>query len=307
MRRYRPLLLLPLLLLSLGAVAAPRVVATILPVHSLVAAVMEGVGTPRLLLPAGASPHSYALLPSDAQVLAQAELIVWVGPDLEPFLQKPLRTLAGQAATIELTTLPDLMLLGADRQHAHAGHEAGDHRHDPHLWLDPANAAAIVEAVQARLGALDPANAAAYRANAARQLERLRALDREIRAVVAPVRSVRFLVFHDAYRYFTERYGLASVGALTLSPDRLPGARAVAAARDRVRSGQVRCVFREPQFEPSLAEAVVRGTGARTGTLDPIGADLPPGPDAYVQLLRNLAHSLHDCLAQDEERTGASQ
>lgn len=297
MRRYRPLLLIPLLLLSLGANAAPRVVVTILPVHSLVAMVMEGVGEPRLLLPASASPHSYALLPSDAQVLTQADLIVWVGPDLEPFLQKPLRTLASQATTIQLTTLPDLTLLGADPQHVHAGHEGGDHRHDPHLWLDPANAMAIVEAVQARLAALDPANAGIYRANADRQQQRLRSLDREIRAAVAPVRGMRFLVFHDAYRYFTERYDLASVGALTLSPDRLPGARTVAAARDRVRSGQVRCVFREPQFEPSIAEAIVRGTGARVGTLDPIGADLLPGPDAYIQLLRNLASSLHACLA----------
>lgn len=297
MRRYHLPLLIPLLLLSLGANAAPRVVVTILPVHSLVAAVMEGVGEPRLLLPAGASPHSYALLPSDAQALTEADLIVWVGPDLEPFLQKSLRTLARRAATMQLTALPDLTLLGTDPQHVHAGHEGGDHRHDPHLWLDPVNAMAIVEAVQAQLAALDPANTDVYRANAERQQQRLHALDRELQAATAPLQGMRFLVFHDAYRYFTERYGLASIGALTLSPDRLPGARTVAAARDRIRRGQVRCVFREPQFEPSIAEAIVRGTGARVGTLDPIGADLLPGPDAYIQLLRNLASSLHACLA----------
>lgn len=296
MRHYR----LVLLLLLPGVVAAaPNVVVTIAPVHSLVAGVMQGVGEPRLLLPPGASPHSYALLPSDARALAQADVVVWIGEGLETFLRKPLRTLAADAASVQLSALPGLILLESDGGHRHGGGQTHDpHRHDPHLWLDPRNAARIVDAVQARLSEVDPDHAAAYRANAHRQQARLQALDREILAAVAPVRGLPYLVFHDAYRYFERRYGLRHMGALTLNPERPPGPRTVVAARDRIRELGIRCVFREPQFEPGIAQTVVRGTDARIGTLDPIGADLPPGPDAYPQLMRNLTRSLLDCLAR---------
>jgi zinc transport system substrate-binding protein len=289
-----------LLLLATTAAAAPKVVVTIAPVHSLVAAVMQGVAKPRLLLPAGASPHGYALLPSDARALSQADLIVWTDDTLEAFLQKSLRTLAVHAATLEASSIAGLTLLDAsadEHRHDHgAAATPARHPHETHLWLDPLNAARIVDAVQERLSEIDPEHATAYRENARRRKAQLLALDKEIAAAVAPVRDVPFLVFHDAYRYFEHRYGLHSAGALTLNPERPPGARTVAEARDRIDTLEIRCVFREPQFEPSLAEAIIRGTDARIGVLDPIGADVPPGPDAYILLMRNLTRSLVDCL-----------
>jgi zinc transport system substrate-binding protein len=286
------------LLLSAGATAAPRVVVTVAPVHSLVAGVMQGVAEPRLLLPPGASPHSYSLLPSDARGLTRADLVVWIGEDLELFLEKPLRTLSGDAQILKVTGIPGLTLLEADASEHQDAHGHRQHAHDPHVWLDPHNAVRIVEAVADTISRIDPEHAAVYRKNALTQLERLQALDREIAQAVAPVRDKPFLVFHDAYKYFERRYGLRSAGALTASPDRPPGARTVAAARDRIRSANVGCVFREPQFEPSLAQAVVRGTDARIAVLDPLGADLAPGPSAYFQLIRNLTHSLVGCLAR---------
>lgn len=291
-----------LLLSSLPVIAAPRTVVTILPAHSLVAGVMEGVGEPDLLLPPGASPHSYALLPSDARTLTQADLIVWVGAGLEQFLQKPLQTLASRASRLELASVPGLSLLATSTTdaHHHGDGTAADtgHQHDPHLWLDPLNAIRIIEAVAQQLAKLDPDNATTYQHNAERRKAQLLALDAELQSLLEPVRTVPFLVFHDAYRYFEQRYGLSKVGALTLNPERPPGARTVAAARERVRELGIRCVFREPQFEPTLAETVVRGTTARIGVLDPIGVDVPPGPDAYARLLRNLGDSLVSCLSR---------
>lgn len=289
--------LLLLLLLSPAASAAPTVVVTISPIHALVAGVMQGVGEPQLLVPPGSSPHSYALLPSEARLLTRADLVVWVGEDLEAFMQKPLRTLADDAAILEVLTVPDLVLESRDEPHLHGAGETGEHGSDPHVWLDPRNAGRIADAVTRQLTQLDPANAATYRRNMAAIQSELAALDKEIAAALEPVREIPFLSFHDAYGYFERRYGLNSAGALTLTPERPPGARRLAEAREQVRTLGVRCIFREPQFEPKLAEAVARGTPARIGVLDPIGAEIPPGPDGYMQLMRQLTTSMVDCLA----------
>ena len=295
---YRILISLLLLLVQLPLFAAPRVVATIQPLHALAAGVMEGVAEPQLLLPPGASPHSYALTPSQAQALAQADLVVWVGSGLEQFLAKPLRTLAAKADSLELARLDSIKLLAATPGHAHdgSGHDPADY--DPHLWLDVGNAERLLAALAERLAALDPAHAETYRRNAQRRMAQLQRLDAALQRQLEPVQAVPFMVFHDAYRYFTQRYGLFEATALTLNPERPPGARAVIQARQQVSDLKVRCIFSEPQFEPGLAEAVARGSGARIAVLDPIGAAIPPGPEAYPELLRRLATALSDCLSE---------
>lgn len=292
----RCLILLILLLSPLPALAAPRVVVTIMPIHSLAAGVMEGIGEPHLLLPPGASPHSYTLAPSDARLLAQADLVIWVGTGLEQFLQKSLQTLAARATKLELAQARGIKLLGARSDHEHG--ISGDAHYDPHLWLDPDNAILMLDAIAEQLSVLDPANASAYRHNAQRRQAQLRRLDTELRQLLQPVQSQPFMVFHDAYRYFEQHYGLFDAGALTLNPARPPGARTVAAARQQVKDLGIRCIFREPQFEPSLAKTVARGTPARISVLDPLGADIAPGPGAYMQLLRNLTDALLACLGE---------
>lgn len=287
----RLFLALSLLLTALSTNAAPKVVVTILPIHSLVAGVMEGVAQPELLLPPGTSPHSHALLPSDARRLAEADAVVWVGSELEHFLQKSLNTLATKAVVLEVSTLPGLTLLdNATDDHGHSGD------HDPHLWLDPDNAIHMIKAISQLLIRLDPANAEAYRNNAATRTAQLLALDQELRTILEPIRAHPYLVFHDAYRYFERHYGLNGAGALTINPSRPPGGRTIKAARVKIDALKVRCIFREPQFEPRLAEAVARGSDVKIGVLDPIGANVPPGPEAYAQLMRNIAESLRECL-----------
>ena len=277
-----------------AAIAAPRVVASVMPIHSLVAAVMDGVGTPVLLLRGNMSPHGYSLRPSDARALARADAVVWVGAGFEVFLANALDGLAAEARVLELAKAPGVALLPAA-----ADGDAAD-AYDPHLWLDPANGMAIASAIAALLTEIDPANAPRYRANAAALRVRLRALDQKIAARLAPLAGRAFVVYHDAYRYFERRYGLTPLGAITPNPERPPGARHIAnlraAMREAARAEGTVCLFVEPQFTPRLAETLAADTGARIAVLDPLGADLAPGPDAYPALLEGLAESLAGCL-----------
>jgi zinc transport system substrate-binding protein len=351
---------------SVHAQEAPGVAASIKPVHSLVAAVMDGVGDPHLVVSGGASPHTYSLRPSDATALQEADVVFWVGPDLETFLQAPIATLAAGAAVVELAEADGLVRLpyreggpfaghdhdhgdaadaaaaaddghgddhGHDDGHGHDDHDHGhddhdhddhghddhghddhghdDHGHDDHghghdhghgstdmhLWLDPQNAEAFAEAVVAALAEADPANAEAYRANGEALAARLDALTAELEATLEPVHDRPFVVFHDAYQYLEHRFDLNTVGSITVSPDVQPGAQRLAEIQHTIEELGAVCVFAEPQFEPRLVEVVTAGTGARPGVLDPLGADLPDGPDLYFDLMRRNARALADCLA----------
>lgn len=261
---------------------ARRVVVSIAPLHSLIAGVMAGIGAPALLVRGAASPHGGALRPSDARALQSAHVVFWIGPALERFLVKPLKSLAGRARVIALA---EMLGLG----------EAAD----PHVWLDPVNARAIVAVAAAVLAEADPGNADHYRANATRLSARLDALDRDLAARLAPVRGVPYLVFHDAYRHFEARYGLTSVGAVTRNPEAAPGARRLAQLRRLISERGVTCLFTEPQSPPALARAVTEGTPARIATLDPLGAAFAPGTEAYFALMGSLADDLTACLRRD--------
>ncbi len=168
---------------------------------------------------------------------------------------------------------------------------------DAHVWLDPINAIAMVGAIEHGLSEAAPEHAATFAANADALRERLDALHHELEETLAPVSSAPFIVFHDAYQYFEARYGMAGVGSITLGPEIQPGARRLVEIRDRMAADDVACVFQEPQFEPRLVTVIVEGTDVRVGTLDPLGADIEPGPDAYFELMRALANSLSECLS----------
>ncbi len=288
-------------LLSAGSAwGAPRVVVSIKPIHALVAGVMRGVGEPQLLIEGGGSPHGYVLRPSEARALSQAELIIWVGPQLESFLQKPLQTLGRSARQLELAEVlkPQLLPLREnghwDEHEEHAGE--GEHGHplagNPHFWLDPLLAQRVAIEVATLLGALDPPQREVYQHNAERLQQRLTELHSQLQRRLAPVGEIPYLVFHDAYPYFEKAYGLRAIGSISLNPERKPGARRILQMREKIRQLQARCVFSEPQFEPRLVATIIEGTGARTGVLDPLGADLPAGEESYFLLLNRLADNL---------------
>lgn len=293
------------LLLSGPATAAPKVVASIKPIHSLVSAVMAGLGEPGLIVKGAASPHTYSLRPSDAAALESADIVFWTGHGLELFLANALDTLAPRAEQVELAEAPGLVLLplregGAFEPHSH-GDEDHDHDHDHgesdmHFWLDPENARLMVSYIATVLAEADPENAAVYDANAEAELLRLDALEAELRHKLAPLAGKPFLVFHDAYQYFEHRFGLDVAGTVTVSPEIMPGAARIDQLRSRVKELDATCVFAEPNFEPAIIGAIIEDTGARAGTLDPEGSALIEGPDLYPDLLRGLADGLADCL-----------
>lgn len=312
-----------------GAAESPRVVVTIKPAHSLAAAVMRGVAEPHLLIEGSGSPHGQALKPSQASRLQEAEAVIRVSEALETFLNRSIANLAGDARVITLDETPGLTLHetrqggpwqrrgheeqeepgeaghehrvpaggadGRDGRDPHASHAHGGH--DPHLWLDPHNARKLAGRIAAALSEIWPEHESAFKANAARLRERLAALDAEIAGRLAPLKDTPYIVFHDAYRYFEERYGLSPAGSVTVAPDRLPGAWRVAQIRERIERAGATCVFVEPQFEPRLVATLTEGTPARRGVLDPLGARLEPGAELYFSLMRNLAAGLAECLA----------
>lgn len=285
------------------AAAAPGVVVDIAPAHALVARVMQGVGAPDLLLPPGASPHGYQMRPSDARKLAGADLVVWVGHGLTPWLEKPIDALAGDARALELLEveaarrLPIREDAGAqDHGHSH-GHGHGHHETvDPHAWLDPENASHWLGAIAEALAGLDPGNAAAYRANAAAGAAELKALDREIDAMLAPHRARPFMVMHDGYQYFERRYRLRSAGSLLASDAAAAGASRLSSLRRRLEARNIACVFAEPQMPERMLDALIGDSGVRRGVLDPLGRDLAPGPNLYPGLLTQMARAIADCL-----------
>ena len=323
-------------LLAAGPLAAraevPNVVVSIKPIHSLVAAIMQGVGEPDLIVEGAASPHTYSLKPSNAAALQNADVVFWVGHGLEAFLEKPLEALGRKATVVELDDAPGLEKLHfreggpfeahehegeeghehaaeghdhgkeAEEAHAHgeeAGHEGHEHgEFDMHLWLSPDNARAIAAEAAKVLSEKDPANAEAYKANLASLNDKLAALDKEVAETVAPVKDKPFIVFHDAYQYFEHHYGVHAAGSITVSPETLPGAERLTQIRDKVKTLGATCVFAEPQFEPKLVNVVIEGTPAKSGTLDPEAATLEPGPDLYFTLMRSIATSLRDCLGR---------
>lgn len=285
---------------ALPALAAPKVVATIKPLHALAAEVMAGVGTPTLLIAGTTDPHDFQLRPSQAAALSEADLILWVGPGLEGALTRPLAALARPEVAFSLSARAELNLLslragglfgqgpgpGADPKHAI----------DPHLWLDPVNARAILRLLAAELGRRDPANTVLYAANAEASAERIAALEAALAQRLRPLAGRSFVVQHDALQYFEHRFGLSALGALSLGPE-VPAGAATLLALDRAMSERGgRCVFVQPQAAPGLARALAAGSGARVALLDDIGAEIPSGAGAYDKLLTGIADALTHCL-----------
>lgn len=339
--------------MGMGAGAAvadvPRVAVDIAPVHSIVAAVMGDLGQPDLIVPPGASPHGYSLRPSEARALDQADLVVWVGHGLSPWLEGPVESLGAGADKIELMELEVTRLLDrregvafaahdhdhgdgheaheakADAGHDdhghddhahddhghedhaeeaghddhghedHAGHDHAGHGHgsvDPHVWLDTANAAAWATAIAAKLSEKDPENASTYFTNATAFSSSISALEGEIEAIIAPVRGQSFVVFHDAYHYFENRFDIEAAGSVSAGDAVAPSAGRMSALQETIEARGATCALTEPQFNPDILNAL---GSIKLAEIDPLGAKLTPGPALYGDMMRNLATGLASC------------
>lgn len=290
-----------LVLLAAPAAAQPKIVTSFPMLQSLASAIS---GTePISIVRGGGSPHTYSMRPSDARALEQADLVIWIGEDYEGFLERPIKALGQRARVLELSEAPGVTTLksregGVWEGEAHvAGHA---HKHgdvDGHMFLDPKNAAAFGRAIAAALGEIDAPNADRYRANAEMLALKLEALDADLAARLRPLAGKPFIVFHDSLQYLEKRYGLTPAGSITVSPERRPSAQRLQRLRDRIARSKTICVFAEPQFDQGLVRTVVEGTAARTGTLDYVGAEVPPGADHYFSVMRGLATNLSSCLS----------
>ena len=287
---------------------ATEVVASIKPIHALVAGVMGEAGEPRLMITGTASPHTYQMRPSDAAMLSAADLIVWVGENMETFLDRPIAVLGSGAEVVTLYKSAGLELLPAREGgiwrdegrelhvDAHDGHGHTHGEFDMHIWLDPGNARRIVDIVANALARTDPGRGDIWRANAETMRMRIDLLESSLRERLAPVRELAFIVFHDGYGYFEHAFGLNGMGAVAVDPARPPSAKRLAELRGALAEHDVRCVFTEPQFEPDLVQTVIEGTGVRTAALDPLGVDIESGPDAWFEIMRGLGDAVAECL-----------
>ncbi|WP_367181314.1 zinc ABC transporter substrate-binding protein [uncultured Roseovarius sp.] len=289
--------------LSVSAAQAdvPRVSVDIAPVHSLVAQVMDGVGVPDLILRPGASPHHYALRPSEAAALDNADMVIWMGEELTPWLATAVDTLSGEARLLALLDAEETHLLPLREgigfeDEAHDHEEAHEHHgeSDPHAWLSPENAQRWLFLIADELSALDPEHAALFKANAARGAEALGDMRQAIRTELAPVKEARSLLFHDAYQYFEAAFDVPAVAAISLSDASRPGPARIAALRELAEEQQINCILTEPQFDPKLAQAILPD-GHMVGVLDPMGTEFEPGVGLYVSMMQALAAGFASC------------
>ena len=325
--------ILSFLTIFVPANAEIKVVATIKPIHSLASYLMDGIGKPDLIVDGYASPHGFALKPSHAKMIQNADIIFWVGEDIESFLEKPLKTIAKKAEKIELMEIKGLTKLkfrernifeghddhghkeddhddhakkeddhddhGHDDEHKEDNHD--DHGHeghahgefDPHIWLDPMNAKVILSEMAEHLIENDPKNEAKYKANLKKAHKDLDKLTKKVKSELN--KDFKSIVFHDAYQYFEKRFGINILGAFTVNTDVMPGAEQLAEIREVIEHDKVSCIFSEPQFNPDIIKAVAKDTNVATGVIDPLGATLNPGKDLYFDLIGNMSKSFKGC------------
>ncbi|MGN8309592.1 zinc ABC transporter substrate-binding protein [Pseudomonas protegens] len=286
-----------------SAQAEVRVLTSIKPLQLIAAAVLDGVAVPEVLLPPGASPHNYALRPSDVRKVQSVDLLYWIGPDMEGFLP---RVLKGRSLpSVAVQDLPGMRLRHfAEDSHSHA-EDADEHDHDhrpgtldAHLWLSPINARVIATRMAADLSAADPANAARYQNNLKAFSERLDALDARLKARLAGIAGKPYFVFHEAFDYFEDAYGLKHAGVFSVAAEVQPGAQHVAAMRARLQQVGKTCVFSEPPLRPRLAETLVAGLPVKLAELDALGGYTPATAQGYEQVLEKLGNDLAGCLEQ---------
>lgn len=286
-----------------------KVVVTSKPAHALTAAIMEGVGTPRLLVEGSTSPHTFTLKPSGAKAVSEADVFIRISESIEPFTAKLVKVLPRTVGIVTLAETKGLEVLkrrrGAtfDAHDGHDGHadhdddDAGD-AVDGHVWLDPANTGKLAAAIASALSEKAPQHRERFEANAKALENSVSAVTAEIMTRMKPLAGRPFVVFHDATQYFERRFGLSATGSITVSPDVHPSAKRLNAIRAKIKASKAVCVFSEPAYQERLVAAVTEGTSARPGVIDPEGLKLEPGPGLYVALMRSLADGFESCLGK---------
>ena len=286
--------------------AEVKVVTTIKPIHSLVAGVMDGLGSPSLIVDGSNSPHNFSLKPSHAKMIEDAEIIFWVGEDLETFMIKPLESIANNATKVSFMDLDNITKLkfkeenileveGYDDDHDdHDDHyKHADGEFDAHIWLDPKNAIEIVNEIAKTLSLKDPNKKNVYYSNAEKLNHSLNELIEKINLSIN--KDARFIVFHDAYQYFEKRFDVSSAGALILNEEALPSAKKVSEIHKIIKKQNINCIISEPQFNPNIIKSIAQDSSILTGSFDPLGSSFDTNKNLYFEMILSLSNSLKDC------------
>ncbi|MEX3020766.1 zinc ABC transporter substrate-binding protein ZnuA [Kluyvera sp. STS39-E] len=305
---------------ALWGTAAQRadaaVVTSLKPLGFIASAIADGVTETQVLLPDGASEHDYSLRPSDAKRLQNADLVVWIGPEMEAFMNKSTQSIpdAKKVTIAQLEGVKPLLMKGADDDDGDHGDEAGhDHAHaekgdahhhhgdyNMHLWLSPEIARLSAVAIHDKLVELMPQSRTRLDANLKDFEANLATTDKQVASELAPVKGKGYFVFHDAYGYYEKHYGLTPLGHFTVNPEIQPGAQRLHQIRTQLVEQKATCVFAEPQFRPAVVESVARGTNVRMGTLDPLGTNIQLSKESYPAFLTQLANQYASCLKGDK-------
>lgn len=285
-----------LLLLPFSVAAKPHLVATIKPIGLIASDIAGEHANVDILLPDSASPHDYALKPSDIKRLSEADVVFWVGPEVELFLEK---VVAGKDNSVRLTTYPGMPVRHFEKDsHGHDDHNHHGHSHegiDGHIWLGPSQSVVIAKAVKDALIALDPTHAGVYEANFADFSAGIENAKNALSTQFSAIDNKGYFLFHDAYGYFEEAFNLNPLGHLTINPERKPGAKTLISIRNVIKKGQAQCVFSEPQFNPAMVSSLVKGTATKVLVLDPMATGLKVGENHYVDFLNGLGHQYLSC------------
>lgn len=301
---------LSLALLGATAVSNADVLTTVKPLGFIANAITDGVTETKVLLPVSASPHDYSLKPSDVEQLQSAQLVVWIGEEMESFLEKSIDKLPKEKV-LTLEDVPAIKELVEhsgeekedkhdhkhDHKHSH-NHDGHSHDEDWHIWLSPKAGEQIAEQIAERLSQQLPEQKAKIAENLANFKATLATKNSEIAKQLEPVKSKGYYTFHDAYGYFEDAYGLKSLGSFTINPTVAPGAKTLNAIKKSITQKKAQCLFAEPQFTPKVIESLSKGTSAKVGQLDPLGEKIELSREAYPQFLQSLADQFSDCLSK---------
>ncbi|MDG6894472.1 zinc ABC transporter substrate-binding protein ZnuA [Volucribacter amazonae] len=274
------------------------VLTSIKPLGFISAAIADGVTDTQVLVPAGASPHDYSLKPSDIQKIKSAELVVWIGEDIDSFLSKSIEGINRK----NVLTIADIkgiepLLSDHDHKHSHNHGHSHDHSLNWHIWFSPEISQLVAISLAEKLSEQYPDKKQQIADNLATFQQHLADKNQQIMQQLAPVKDKGFYVFHDAYTYFNENYGLNQVGYFTINPLVAPGARTLATIKQQINEHKVACLFAEPQFTPKVIETLSKETGVAVGKLDPIGEAISLSKTSYMDFLQHMADDYYACLS----------
>ncbi len=333
-------------ILSFSAAASATIVTSVKPLGFIASSIANGITDTEVLVPAGASPHDYSLKPSDVQKLKSAEMLIWIGEDVDAFLDKSIDDLDyKKVLTIkDIAAIEPFLLKGEHHHHHHGeddvheghdhahkghehkghehaheghdhkhehkhehGHEGHEHHHDHehedlgvnwHVWYSPDISKAVAQRIAAKLLKQYPEKKDLIEKNVAEFNRTLDEQSAKIKTQLEGVKDKGFYVFHDAYGYFNNAYGLKQTGYFTINPLVAPGAKTLAKIKEEIAEHKVTCLFAEPQFTPKVIESLSKGTKVNVGRLDPMGDAVKLGANSYAAFLQFTADSYAQCLAK---------